>query len=735
MKKITLFIFLAMFVVRTFAQSWEVSPSAPVANSNPIKATNSGWLVQFSSDISSQTWGPGTYGIEADNNNNLYVTKWASNKFYKLNTAGALLDSFSITGTGFPASGGIRDLAFDGTYFYGSNNTNVICVMDFTIHAMVSTITLPTGFYVRHIAYDPTANSGAGGLWVGPWNVQGPRLYSMTGTYLDSIPYANLGTASTSGSAFDNTSPGGPYLWLYSQGTSNYNDLIQVNLSTKQMTGLIHDVSTDFSSIVGNPSGGLFQRTNLITGTTTVGGLSQGKVIWGYDLASTNPPVKGAKITSLNLQNYIQANIPQTLSGVFSNIGSTIITSLDLNYSIDGGTAFTQNITGVNIASYATYNYSHSTTWTPTVVGATYSVKLWAANINGDSTFTSDTITTSVSTLSSIPVKRVFCEEETGTWCGYCVRGIVYMDQMATNHPTDWVGVAVHNSDPMVVTAWDAGTNAFPGFTGFPSIEVDRTLLVDPSAAASAYATQKAVIAPVDVALGNVTFNGNVISFDVKATPVTNGSVNWRINGAVYEMGVTWQNDPSPVADSANYEQHNYYAGGSLGTMGGFENLASVIPANTIHFDFVGRAILGGYAGTSGSIPATITDGTTYTQTYTYTVPTYQNLFNMHVVGFVVDQATGKVLNSIQSPVSAAGINKNISNAGINMYPNPSKGIVNIIGVTGKSQITVTNVLGETVMNVENTKVLDLSNFANGLYFIKINSNNHIVTEKIIINK
>ena len=132
---------------------------------------------------------------------------------------------------------------------------------------------------------------------------------------------------------------------------------------------------------------------------------------------------------------------------------------------------------------------------------------------------------------------------------------------------------------------------------------------------------------------------------------------------------------------------------------------------------------------------ATITDGTTYTQTYTYTVPTYQNLFNMHVVGFVVDQATGKVLNSIQSPVSAAGINKNISNAGINMYPNPSKGIVNIIGVTGKSQITVTNVLGETVMNVENTKVLDLSNFANGLYFIKINSNNHIVTEKIIINK
>ena len=107
----------------------------------------------------------------------------------------------------------------------------------------------------------------------------------------------------------------------------------------------------------------------------------------------------------------------------------------------------------------------------------------------------------------------------------------------------------------------------------------------------------------------------------------------------------------------------------------------------------------------------------------------------MYVVGFVVDQATGKVLNAMQSPVSAAGIPEVNTAGNIKMYPNPSKGIVNIKGITGKSQITVTNLLGETVMYVENTNVVNLSSFANGIYFIKINSDNNIVTEKIILDK
>ena len=453
------------------------------------------------------------------------------------------------------------------------------------------------------------------------------------------------------------------------------------------------------------------------------------------DVVVESLPSINATLTSITTAPYVVAG-NTNIAGTIKNSGANTITSYDVTYKVDGGTSSAvYSVTGASIASMATGTFTHNVPANLAI--GQHTVQVTISNVNGgvDSDTTDNVLTKTVSALSSIPTKRVFCEEATGTWCGYCVRGIVYMGQMATAHPADWVGVAVHNGDPMVVTAWDAGITAFPGFTGFPTIVVDRTLLDDPSNAATCYTTQKAVVSPVDVNIANVTYTGGQISFDVKATPVTTGTVNWTINGAVYEMDVTWMDDASPVADSANYEQHNYYAANALGAMGGFESLPSLISANYMHYNFVNRALLGGFTGTAGSIPASITDGTTYTQNYTYTVPAYQNSWNMHVVGFVIDQATGKVLNSIQVPLSAAGINENHSATNINMYPNPSKGIVNITGITGKSQITVSDVFGKTVMTLENTKVVDMSSLANGIYFIRVNSNNNITTEKVILNK
>ncbi len=726
MKRITFLIILAMFVVSSFAQTGELSPTAGQLLNNH-KTNLSPWNVQIAIPIPASL-AAGTYGIESDGTT-FYVSKFNSAQFYHFSVTGALLDSFSISGVT-----NIRDLAYDGTYFYGGAFSNTIYKMNFTTHTLVSSIALPAGFAVRHISYDPTANSGAGGLWCGPWNGQGPRLYSLTGTFLDSIPAANLGTASCAGSAFDNVSPGGPYLWLYSQ-TTNMQDVIQVKISTKQLTGLTHDMKADLAALTGS-AGGMFLTTNLITGTTTLGGLSQGNEIWGVDLASTVAPAKGAKVTSITNSNYVQNNVAQTISGIITNIGLTAITSMNLNYTINGGTTYTQNVTGVNVASFATYSYAHTTTWTPTATGP-YVLKVWASNINGDATFTTDTMTKTITVLSSIPVKRVFCEEATGTWCGWCVRGIVNMDAMGAAHPTDWVGIGVHNADPMAVTAWNAGVTSFPGFTGFPTIIVDRTILTDPSSAATAYTTQKAVVSPVDVSLGNVSYNEatRVISFNINAKPAMSGTVNWNIAGAIYEMGVNWMKDPSPAADSANYDQHNYYAGGSYGAMGGFETKPSVIPATQISFDWVGRALCGGFTGTAGSIPATIVDGTTYTKNYTYTVPAYQDPYAMHVVGFVVDVTSGKVLNSIQQALSSVGITENHTISNVRMYPNPTKGIIRVEGLSNKSQITVTNILGETMLKVTNTNTIDLSNYTNGVYFITVNTGNNVVTEKIILNK
>ena len=444
-----------------------------------------------------------------------------------------------------------------------------------------------------------------------------------------------------------------------------------------------------------------------------------------------------ATLSSINNAIYVVAG-NNNITGTVTNSGANAITSFDVTYSIDGGTSSAvYSVTGLNLATMGTYNFTHNVP--ANITKGQHTVQVTISNVNGgtDANPADNVLTKTITGVSSIPTKRVFCEEETSVLCGYCVRGIVYMDSMALQHPNDRVGISCHSAgmgtDPMIVTAWDNGNCAFPGFSGFPSVIVDRTILDDPSNLPADYATQKAIISPVDVTVANASYNSStkVVSFDVNVTPVISGTVNWTINGAIYEMDVTASQDPGTA--SSEYNQDNYYANNALGPMGGFESLANPVPAAQMHYNYIGRAILGGYTGTAGSIPATITDGTTYTQNYTYTVPTTQDVTQFHFVGFVIDQSSGKVLNCNQSDITT-GINEQHS-SNYKTFPNPSKGIVYFEGLNSNSQITVTNIFGESLMFVENVKSIDLTDYANGIYFVKIKSGNNVSTEKIVLNK
>ena len=70
------------------------------------------------------------------------------------------------------------------------------------------------------------------------------------------------------------------------------------------------------------------------------------------------------------------------LKGKIKNLGTTTINSMDVNYTINGGTIATQNLSGLNVAPFTTYNYTHPTVWNPTSTGS-YQVDLWISNING----------------------------------------------------------------------------------------------------------------------------------------------------------------------------------------------------------------------------------------------------------------------------------------------------------------------------------------------------------------
>jgi hypothetical protein len=95
---------------------------------------------------------------------------------------------------------------------------------------------------------------------------------------------------------------------------------------------------------------------------------------------NTPPSIDGAMLNFETPAYVFIGNID--LVGKIKNLGSTTINSMDVNYTINGGTTVTQNLSGINVLPFTTYKYTHPTIWSPTNTGA-YTVDLWISNING----------------------------------------------------------------------------------------------------------------------------------------------------------------------------------------------------------------------------------------------------------------------------------------------------------------------------------------------------------------
>ncbi len=77
--------------------------------------------------------------------------------------------------------------------------------------------------------------------------------------------------------------------------------------------------------------------------------------------------------------------------------------------------------------------------------------------------------------------------------------------------------------------------------------------------------------------------------------------------------------------------------------------------------------------------------------------------------------------------IDIVGINENKAEANVSIYPNPTKGKVNLTIPTDQANVSVYNALGKVIANysnVQNGATIDLSNNPNGVYLI------HVATEK-----
>lgn len=233
-------------------------------------------------------------------------------------------------------------------------------------------------------------------------------------------------------------------------------------------------------------------------------------------------------------------------------------------------------------------------------------------------------LVTKISTIAQ--TKHVLLEELTGTWCTHCPGGTYYLDSLLKVYP-NLIGVSIHSLDDMADSAYVSSC----GLSSAPSANFDRggqAAYIGSWFANVASAFNITPKAEINV-YTYFNLSTRLLTIRVKATFTAAVSGNYKLAAIIKEDGVT---GPSPQYNQTN----STYSGGGSGVMGGFESLPSSIPAYMIAYNHVGRELLGGYNGQSGSVPASVSIGDTASYIFTYTIPASWNENYISVIGLLI---------------------------------------------------------------------------------------------------
>ncbi|HPR58621.1 MAG TPA: T9SS type A sorting domain-containing protein, partial [Bacteroidales bacterium] len=235
---------------------------------NEVISTDADYDLQFEFACGDAS---GEAGIETDGDY-IYTTKWNGTGFFKYEINGTFLGAFQVGSVN-----AIRDLAYDGTYFYGGAAATTVYKMDFGTNTLIGQFTAPVA--VRAIAYD----EGQDGFWANNWSTT-LTLFDVSGAVLNTIP--TQGNESFYGLAYD---PQGPYLWGYSQRTGSSQNI----LYKYQLPGGAFIEEFDVFTVLNMPvsgdiAGGLAFHPDLyIAGKYTLLGIVQNVCIWGLEMGDT----------------------------------------------------------------------------------------------------------------------------------------------------------------------------------------------------------------------------------------------------------------------------------------------------------------------------------------------------------------------------------------------------------------------------------------------------------------
>lgn len=470
---------------------------------------------------------------------------------------------------------------------------------------------------------------------------------------------------------------------------------------------------------------------------------------------------------SQNVYKYSTIGATNFITATFKNNGYTPINNLSINYKMANGVTVTET----KILSPA-LNYLDSKELTFTVpytsLTALYNTfKVWPTFINGqaDQNAINDTINGAITILSSVPEKKILLEEFTSTNCGWCPDAYTTLSAI-TN--TNVIKASIHDNDNM---SFSAGNTLISDYTPtLPSASVDQyyyssinSVIVGKANWNSIVAQRLAMKTPATVTISNISFNSNQIDATVSATFAGDVKGDYRLNLYIKENNIygplndNTDNQWNQQSYLFNIPSSPYY---QLGTY--LNSATNLLTGTDYKHQYTINAMLDGAYGASGIIPLNgSTNGQSYSKNYSYSLPTTigsefrYNADNIYLIGVLseynADTKKRAILNVAEvklnsNPEAIVGVKEiTASDIQLNIYPNPTSDICNLIYTLNNNEfvtVNVYNTLGELVYieskNANSGTVmhnLNLNSLPAGNYSIQVSFKNNSITKKLTIIK
>jgi len=359
-----------------------------------------------------------------------------------------------------------------------------------------------------------------------------------------------------------------------------------------------------------------------------------GSLCMSVTLQGEKFPENIAAMLDMSVPSSLKAGDELTYEIDFVNKGANQINDLEIRTTIDGsvytskiklpdgvapGSRIQTNVSGINVNKSGIFDIVSE-----------------IVKVNGmANTIPNNGISTIIIYYTNGYQRNIVLEEGTGTWCGYCPRGIVMCEYIREKYADRLFPIAVHSGDLMEIPEYNGFLYDF--ISSYPTVVANRKEIFTPSTYMADEFYRKAIETPAYARINftcKVTDKTLSISAETEFSLSTN--VEHQLSFVVIEDGV------------GPYLQSNYF--GPDSGMGKWDNAGSDV---VTLFDDVARHI-DSYPGIPNSLPSAIKEDTKYSFNRTIDISRVTS-DQFRVVGMITNTHSGEIINASQMVVAPDG--------------------------------------------------------------------------------